>query len=70
MRHAPSNASGSGAWMVGLIVFAVLASLWLAWRMGAVASIQPDVRLRAPALPAPTMPNPQPAPIPVSPTPR
>jgi hypothetical protein len=56
--------------MVGLIVFAVLASLWLAWRMGAVASIQPDVRLRAPALPAPTMPNPQPAPIPVSPTPR
>jgi hypothetical protein len=56
--------------MVGLIVFAVLASLWLAWRMGAVASVQPDVRLRPPALPAPTMPNPQPAPIPVSPTPR
>ena len=70
MRHTDSHSSGSGAWMVGLIVFAVIASLWMAWRLGAVANIQPDVRLRAPSLPAPAMPNPQPAPSPVSPTPR
>lgn len=70
MRHAPSHASGSGAWMVGLIVFAVVASLWMAWRLGAVASVQQNVSFRTPSLPARTMPNPQPAPNPVSPAPR
>jgi hypothetical protein len=56
--------------MVGLIVFAVVASLWMAWRLGAVASVQQNVSFRTPSLPARTMPNPQPAPNPVSPTPR
>ena len=70
MRHAPSQSSGSGAWMVGLIVFAVLASLWMAWRLGAVANVQQNVSFRAPSIPAPATPNPQPAPIPTSPTPR
>jgi len=53
--------------MVGLIVFAVVASLWMAWRLGAVASVQQNVSFRTPSLPARAMPNPQPAPSPVPP---
>lgn len=70
MRHASSTGSGSGGWMVGLIVLAVVAALWLAWRLGAVAGVQPDMRALTPSLPAPTMPNPQPPPSPMTPTPR